>query len=77
MNRGRDYKSSDNIVFYIHLLQIFGRTPLTVVSPKKTLEGAFAGFGASVVVTIILSKVFNWPTSFLRYFFLLGQTGIV
>jgi len=45
--------------------KIFGRTPLTVVSPKKTLEGAFAGFGASVAVTIILSKVFNWPTSFL------------
>lgn len=43
----------------------FGRTPLTVVSPKKTLEGAFAGFSASVAVTIILSKVFNWPTSFL------------
>jgi len=43
----------------------FGRTPLTVVSPKKTLEGAFAGFSASVAVTIVLSKVFNWPTSFL------------
>lgn len=43
----------------------FGRTPLTVVSPKKTLEGAFAGFSASVAVTILLSKVFNWPTSFL------------
>lgn len=45
--------------------KIFGRTPLTVVSPKKTLEGAFAGFSASVAVTIILSKVFSWPTSFL------------
>jgi hypothetical protein len=27
--------------------KIFGRTPLTVVSPKKISEGVFAGFGAS------------------------------
>ncbi|XP_068635091.1 phosphatidate cytidylyltransferase 4, chloroplastic-like [Aristolochia californica] len=41
----------------------FGRTPLTVVSPKKTLEGAFAGLSGCVASTLILSKIFCWPTS--------------
>ncbi|KAG9452353.1 hypothetical protein H6P81_005257 [Aristolochia fimbriata] len=41
----------------------FGRTPLTVVSPKKTLEGAFAGLSGCVASTLILSKLFCWPTS--------------
>eukprot|EP01018_Ginkgo_biloba_P037365 Gb_13153 [translate_table: standard] len=57
--------------------KIFGRTPLTDVSPKKTLEGAFAGLSASVAVTIILSKFFCWPTSLLSTsaFAVLNFTG--
>ncbi|GLJ13555.1 hypothetical protein SUGI_0215230 [Cryptomeria japonica] len=46
----------------------FGRTPLTSVSPKKTWEGAFAGFGTSLAVTIVLFKILSWPTSFLSAF---------
>lgn len=46
----------------------FGRTPLTSVSPKKTWEGAFAGFSSSLAVTIVLSKILSWPTSFLGAF---------
>ncbi|KAH9313959.1 hypothetical protein KI387_022586, partial [Taxus chinensis] len=46
----------------------FGRTPLTSVSPKKTWEGAIAGFSASLAVTVVLSKIFSWPTSFLSAF---------
>uniref|UniRef100_A0A0C9RZ20 Phosphatidate cytidylyltransferase n=1 Tax=Wollemia nobilis TaxID=56998 RepID=A0A0C9RZ20_9CONI len=45
--------------------KIFGRTPLSNVSPKKTWEGAFAGLSSSVAVTIVLSNIFSWPTSLL------------
>ncbi|KAL2636096.1 hypothetical protein R1flu_007575 [Riccia fluitans] len=41
----------------------FGRTPLIAISPKKTLEGAAVGLSASVAVTILLSKLFQWPSS--------------
>ncbi|KAJ6797272.1 phosphatidate cytidylyltransferase 4, chloroplastic-like [Iris pallida] len=41
----------------------FGRTPLTNISPKKTLEGALAGLSGCVVVAVILSKIFCWPAS--------------
>ncbi|XP_077245079.1 phosphatidate cytidylyltransferase 5, chloroplastic-like isoform X2 [Tasmannia lanceolata] len=44
----------------------FGRTPLTNISPKKTLEGAFAGLCGCVASTLILSKILSWPTSLLR-----------
>ncbi|PKA56040.1 phosphatidate cytidylyltransferase [Apostasia shenzhenica] len=43
----------------------FGRTPLTSISPKKTLEGAFAGLSGCIVVTITLSRIFCWPSSVL------------
>ncbi|KAL3684162.1 hypothetical protein R1sor_002184 [Riccia sorocarpa] len=41
----------------------FGRTPLIAVSPKKTLEGAAVGLSATIGVTILLSKLFQWPSS--------------
>ncbi|KAJ0779256.1 putative phosphatidate cytidylyltransferase [Helianthus annuus] len=45
----------------------FGRTPLTSISPKKTWEGAIAGLTGCIVTSVLLSKVFSWPTSMLRY----------
>ncbi|OAY76294.1 Phosphatidate cytidylyltransferase 4, chloroplastic [Ananas comosus] len=41
----------------------FGRTPLTNISPKKTLEGAFAGLTGCIIITVLLSKILSWPTS--------------
>uniref|UniRef100_A0A1D1Z469 Phosphatidate cytidylyltransferase n=1 Tax=Anthurium amnicola TaxID=1678845 RepID=A0A1D1Z469_9ARAE len=43
----------------------FGRTPLINVSPKKTLEGAFAGLTGCMVISVVLSKILCWPTSLL------------
>ncbi|ONK59016.1 uncharacterized protein A4U43_C08F2100 [Asparagus officinalis] len=43
----------------------FGRTPLIAISPKKTLEGAFAGLSGCIAIAVILSKFFSWPTSLL------------
>ncbi|KAF0911572.1 hypothetical protein E2562_011197 [Oryza meyeriana var. granulata] len=43
----------------------FGRTPLTDVSPKKTLEGALAGLTGCVLTTVLLSAVLRWPRSLL------------
>ncbi|KAG6550625.1 hypothetical protein Mapa_007722 [Marchantia paleacea] len=43
----------------------FGKTPLIAVSPKKTLEGAAVGLSATIAVTILLSKLFQWPSSIL------------
>ncbi|KAK9049029.1 hypothetical protein SSX86_032004 [Deinandra increscens subsp. villosa] len=41
----------------------FGRTPLTSISPKKTWEGAIAGLTGCIVTSVLLSKIFSWPTS--------------
>ncbi|XP_042038514.1 phosphatidate cytidylyltransferase 4, chloroplastic-like [Salvia splendens] len=41
----------------------FGRTPLTAVSPKKTWEGAIVGLGGCIATSVLLAKVFCWPTS--------------
>jgi hypothetical protein len=49
------------------LFQAFGRTPLTNISPKKTLEGALAGLAGCVLTTVLLSTVLRWPRSLLRY----------
>ncbi|OAY62451.1 phosphatidate cytidylyltransferase 4, chloroplastic [Manihot esculenta] len=46
----------------------FGRTPLTSISPKKTWEGTIAGLGGCIATTVILSKIFSWPTSLLSAF---------
>lgn len=43
----------------------FGRTPLTNISPKKTLEGALAGLTGCVLTTLLLSTLFRWPRSLL------------
>ncbi|AQK68098.1 cytidinediphosphate diacylglycerol synthase 4 [Zea mays] len=43
----------------------FGRTPLTNISPKKTLEGALAGLAGCVLTTVLLSTALRWPRSLL------------
>ncbi|KAJ7979804.1 Phosphatidate cytidylyltransferase [Quillaja saponaria] len=43
----------------------YGRTPLTSISPKKTWEGTIVGFCGCIAISVILSKIFNWPTSLL------------
>ncbi|KAL6981737.1 Phosphatidate cytidylyltransferase 4, chloroplastic [Sarracenia purpurea var. burkii] len=42
----------------------FGRTPLTNISPKKTWEGAVAGLGGCVAISVLLSRILSWPPSF-------------
>lgn len=42
-----------------------GRTPLSNVSPKKTLEGAVVGLSSAVLITVLLSKILCWPSSVL------------
>ncbi|GFP80889.1 phosphatidate cytidylyltransferase [Phtheirospermum japonicum] len=41
----------------------FGRTPLTIVSPKKTWEGAISGLGGCIAISVLLAKILCWPTS--------------
>ena len=41
----------------------FGRTPLTPLSPKKTVEGALGGLCASVACALALRLVTSWPLS--------------
>lgn len=55
----------------------FGRTPLTNISPKKTLEGALAGLSGCVVIAVLLSKILCWPTSLISAsaFGILNFTG--
>ncbi|XP_076933623.1 phosphatidate cytidylyltransferase 4, chloroplastic-like [Bidens hawaiensis] len=43
----------------------FGRTPLTSISPKKTWEGAIVGLTGCILTSVLLSKLFSWPTSVL------------
>ncbi|XP_030513808.2 phosphatidate cytidylyltransferase 4, chloroplastic-like isoform X1 [Rhodamnia argentea] len=43
----------------------FGRTPLTSISPKKTWEGTVVGLGGCIATSVILSKIFCWPSSLL------------
>lgn len=49
--------------------QAFGRTPLTNISPKKTWEGALAGLAGCIATSVVLSKIFCWPSSLLRLLF--------
>ncbi|XP_010941134.1 phosphatidate cytidylyltransferase 5, chloroplastic isoform X2 [Elaeis guineensis] len=55
----------------------FGRTPLTNISPKKTLEGALAGLSGCIVIAVLLSKILCWPTSLISAsaFGILNFTG--
>ena len=39
----------------------FGRTPLSSISPKKTVEGAMFGMGASASCGILGAWMMNWP----------------
>ncbi|MEM6452594.1 MAG: phosphatidate cytidylyltransferase [Cyanobacteria bacterium P01_D01_bin.105] len=39
----------------------FGRTPLSSISPKKTVEGAIFGMGASASVGIVGAWALGWP----------------
>jgi phosphatidate cytidylyltransferase len=39
----------------------WGRTPLTAISPKKTVEGALGGLGASIACAAALQAVTTWP----------------
>ncbi|MEO0768515.1 MAG: phosphatidate cytidylyltransferase [Cyanobacteria bacterium J06649_4] len=39
----------------------FGRTPLSNISPKKTVEGAIFGIGASISVGILGGWSLGWP----------------
>uniref|UniRef100_A0A2P2PK75 Phosphatidate cytidylyltransferase n=1 Tax=Rhizophora mucronata TaxID=61149 RepID=A0A2P2PK75_RHIMU len=43
----------------------FGRTPLTAISPKKTWEGTILGLSGCIATSVVLSKIFYWPTSLL------------
>ncbi len=38
-----------------------GRTKLTDISPKKTVEGAMGGLASSVTVAILMWKLTHWP----------------
>lgn len=49
-----------DIAAYIFGKQI-GRTPLSDISPKKTVEGALGGVGASSITGGLSSLVLQWP----------------
>lgn len=38
----------------------FGKNQLTAVSPKKTWEGAIAGFIFAIATSLLLAKIFGW-----------------
>ena len=38
-----------------------GRTKLTDISPKKTVEGAIGGLASAVAAAIALRALFSWP----------------
>ena len=40
-----------------------GRTKLTEISPKKTVEGAIGGLASSVVVAMAVSRLTLWPAT--------------
>jgi phosphatidate cytidylyltransferase len=43
--------------------RFFGKTPLSSISPKKTVEGAVFGMGASILVGLIGSTILGWAAS--------------
>lgn len=44
--------------------KMFGKTKLTSVSPKKTVEGALGGLFCSVSAALFCFKTFTWPDSY-------------
>ena len=59
------------------LMQAIGRTPLTSISPKKTWEGAIVGLGGCVATSVVLSKIFSWPSSWVRYSIYLTSNDVL
>ncbi len=43
--------------------RFFGKTPLSNISPKKTVEGAVFGMAASILIGLVGSAVLQWPIS--------------
>jgi phosphatidate cytidylyltransferase len=39
----------------------FGKTPLSTISPKKTVEGAACGIGSSVAIATVGAYFLDWP----------------
>jgi phosphatidate cytidylyltransferase len=39
----------------------YGRTPLSPISPSKTVEGALGGFGCAMAVGLFCARVMGWP----------------
>lgn len=54
-----------------------GRTPLSNISPKKTVEGALGGFGASIVTGSLSAWVLAWPYGWLSGGLLGLMIGVV
>lgn len=58
----------------------FGKTPLTIVSPKKTVEGAAVGFGGSMAIAVAGAYFLQWPywqASGLAIGLLVGAAGLI
>ncbi|MGD1858458.1 MAG: phosphatidate cytidylyltransferase [Leptolyngbyaceae cyanobacterium] len=43
--------------------RLFGKTPLSGISPKKTVEGAVSGMAMSILVGMLGSQLLVWPIS--------------
>jgi phosphatidate cytidylyltransferase len=60
--------------------KVFGRTRLSNISPKKTVEGAVFGMVASIVVGIVGSQALNWtgwPISGTLFGLLIGIASLL
>ncbi|NMG07095.1 phosphatidate cytidylyltransferase [Brasilonema sp. UFV-L1] len=60
--------------------KFFGKTPLSDISPKKTVEGAVFGIAASVVVAVIAAYYLNWskfPLTGVAIGLLIGIAGLL
>lgn len=58
----------------------FGRTKLSILSPKKTVEGAVAGIAASMTLAVAGAHTLSWPWSWLSgsvLGFLIGLTSLL
>lgn len=60
--------------------RMFGRTKLTAISPKKTVEGAVFGVLGSVVVACFGAGMLSWPMALLTgsaFGLLIGMTSLM
>mmetsp|Transcript_478 Transcript_478/g.1653 ORF Transcript_478/g.1653 Transcript_478/m.1653 type:complete len:393 (+) Transcript_478:195-1373(+) len=58
----------------------FGRTPLSEISPKKTIEGAMGGFVCSMLVSMLGAGLLQWPMWYitgLMYGLIVGVMGLL